>query len=174
LAASDWVVEALDSAVVVDPDADVDDVDAEPLAVEEVEDAEEVEDVPVAAPPLVLGLFVVALMLSELSVVVNELSSELMTETLLLLIRVVPSLGRVVVGTNVSPAVVALAVPLEVDVVVAEASLLAVDVDDEFEVEAAVVDVVVVVVVVVVVAVVVALVVLVTENPGTTFRLGVK
>jgi hypothetical protein len=154
---SDWLVDEPDCADVVDVD-DVDDV------VVEVEDAEAVEDVPVAvlAP-------VVALLLSEVSVTVNELSRELITATLLLLIRVVPSLGRVVVGTGVSLAVVVLAAPVEVDAVVLEDVPLAVEVDDVLEVDVEAVDEVVVVVDVVVVPVVV-----VTEKPGTTFRLGVK
>lgn len=127
-------------------------------------DVEVVEDVPPDVPPLV-----VALLLREVSVIVNELSRELITATFELLIRVVPSLGTVVVGNGLSLAVVVLAVPVDVEGVVVEELLLDVDVDEELDVDVVPVDVDVVVEVVEVVPAVV-----VTEKPGTTFRLGVR
>jgi hypothetical protein len=88
-AVSDLVVSDLAASGLVEEEVDSDDV------LDVVADVDDVEDVPpVALPPPV-----VALLVRELSVVVKELSRELITETLLLLIRVVPSVGTVVTGT---------------------------------------------------------------------------
>ena len=86
------VDEEVDSDDVLDVVADVDDVEEEVFVVEDDDDVEDV--LPVALPPPV-----VALLVRELSVVVKELSRELITETLALLIRLVPSVGTVVTGT---------------------------------------------------------------------------
>ena len=92
LAASGLVEEEVDSDDVLDVVADVDDVEEEVFVVKDDDDVEDVP--PVALPPPV-----VALLVRELSVVVKELSRELITETLALLIRLVPSVGTVVTGT---------------------------------------------------------------------------
>jgi len=136
-------------------------------------DVVDVVDVPPAVPLLLVAVLTVALLLSEVSVMVKELSRELITETLLLLIKVVPSRGTVVAGTGVSPLVAEPVVPVVAEVVFVAASPLAVDVDDELEVVVVPVDVVVVDVVVVAEADVVPAVV-VTEKPGTTLRLEVR
>jgi hypothetical protein len=92
LVASGLVEEDVDSDEVLDVVEEVDEVEEEVLVVEDDDDGEDV------APP-VAPLPVVALPVKELSVVVKELSRELITETLVLLIRLVPSLGRVDVVT---------------------------------------------------------------------------
>lgn len=92
LVASGLVEEDVDSDDVLDVVEEVDEVEEEVLVVEDDDDGEDV------APP-VAPLPVVALPVKELSVVVKELSRELITETLVLLIRLVPSLGRVDVVT---------------------------------------------------------------------------
>jgi len=91
-AGSDLVEEDVDSVDVLDVVEEADEVEEDVLVVEDDDDGEDVA-------PRVAPLPFVALPVKTLSVVVKELSRELITETLVLLIRLVPSLGRVVVVT---------------------------------------------------------------------------